>query len=210
MLKHEGQNIYRTKRSRRTNSMYDNRLVLEGVTSKFGFIGIGVLLVVGIIMLLATHIPKENELAAINIELQAPPYRTVKLRNSVLLPVTGARVLALEPATFAAADSMQLFALKKGESLKAYLNKPDAENWNSGVARKDFYKALLLQKTNTTWLVNYKSYRKKALGFSSQGWWLILLGILLIPYQFINYPKFSIWLALLLYSSAILAWNYLL
>ena len=210
MLKHEGQTIYRTKRSRRTNSMYDNRLVLDGVTSKFGFIGIGVLLLVGIIMLFATHVPKENELAPINIEIQAPPYRTVKLRNSVLLPVTGARVLALEPATFAAADTTQLFALKKGETLKAYLNIPDATNWNNGVARKDFYKAHLLQKTDNSWLVNYTAYRIKALGFSSQGWWLILLGLILVPYQFIRYPKFSIWLALLLYGSAILAWNYLL
>jgi hypothetical protein len=136
--------------------MYDNRLALEGVTSKFGFIGIGVLVLVGIIMLLATHIPKENELAAINIEIEAPPYRTVKLRNSVLLPITGARVLALDAAAFAVADTNQLFNLKKGEKLIAWLVKEEALEWNNSVARKDFYKAMVLQKEDKTWVVSLK------------------------------------------------------
>jgi hypothetical protein len=65
MMKHEGQNIYRTKRSRRANSRYENQFVLGGVTSKFGFSGIGVLMLVGIIMLLVTHVPKEEELVAV-------------------------------------------------------------------------------------------------------------------------------------------------
>jgi hypothetical protein len=170
--------------------------------------GIGLLVLVGIAILLVTHIPKEKDLVAIHIELQAPPYRTVKLRNSVLLPVTGVSVLALEPAAFAASDTMQLYALKKGEKLIAYLINQDANNWNNGVARKDFYKALLLQKTDKTWLIDFKSYRKKALGFSSQGWWLIFLGIILVPYQVIQSPKFSIWLALMLYGLLLVSWYF--
>lgn len=210
-MKHEGQErkkVNRFGRPQKSRGIYADGLSLEGVSSKFGWMGIGLLILVGITILLVTHIPKEKELVAINIELQASPYRTPKLKNSVLLPITGARVLALDPAAFAAADTIQIFALKKGEKLKAFLISTDAKNWNDGVGRKDFYKALLLQKTDNNWLVDYKTYRKKALGFSSQGWWLILLGVILVPYQIIQSPKFSIWFALLLYGLVLVGWYF--
>ncbi len=210
-MKHEGQErkkVNRFGRPQKSRGIYADGLSLEGVSSKFGFMGIGLLILVGIAILLVTHIPKEKELVAINIDLQAPPYRTPKLKNAVLLPITGARVLALDPAAFAAADTIQIFALTKGETLKAYLIATDATNWNDGVGRKDFYKALLLQKTDNSWLVDYKAYRKKAVGFSSQGWWLILLGVILVPYQIIQSPKFSIWFALLLYGLVLVGWYF--
>lgn len=182
--------------------MYGDGLRLDGVTSKFGLIGIGLLMLVGVLIIVYTHIPSEKELSSISITLQAPPYRTPKLKNSVLLPVTGAQVLALDPATFAASDTNRLFALQKGEQLLAFMPAPEAENWKEGVGRKDFYKALLLQKTDKTWLVDYPSYKKKVRNFSSQGWWLILLGAILVPYQLIAKPKIPFWAAILLYGLA--------
>ncbi len=182
--------------------MYGEGLKLDGVTEKFGLIGIGLLMLVGVLIIVNTHIPAETELSSIKITLQAPPYRTPKLKNSVLLPVTGAQVVALDPATFAASDTTQLFALQKGAELIAYLPDAEAKNWKEGVGRKDFYKAILLQKTDNSWLIDYPAYNKKARNFSSHGWWLILLGAILIPYQLISKPRIPFWAAILLYGLA--------
>ncbi len=181
-------------------------LKLEGMTAWFGLIGIGILICVGIAMIAISDTPSMDELSAVTIEVQAPAYRTPQATKSVLLPLTYARVLALDPASFAAADTQQLFSLKKGEILFAWLKKEDAVKWNEGVARKDFYKAMLLQKEDKTWLVDYPSFRKKSRVFNNQGWWLIILGGIFIPYQLIPRPKIPVWLAIGGFIALVIAW----
>jgi hypothetical protein len=209
MMKQEGNKQHRFYRPRRPGGAYGDGLALEGVTSKFGLIGIGMLMAVGIAMLLIRSTPKESELAPVAVTMQASPYRTPKLFNSVLLPLTGARVMALDPATFAAADSIMLFSLKKGDNLNVWLTRPEAERWNEGRGRKDFYKALMLQKSSGEWIVTFKAYQKKAERFGSQGWWLIGLGVLLIPYQLLRKPKIPVWIALGVFLIVLLVWNFL-
>ncbi len=197
---------YRFYRPRRPGGMGEG-LRLEGMSSTFGLIGIAILILVGCFMVFVTNIPKQNELFPIDIELTAPPYLSSKFGKTALLPVTRARVMSLQAATFAAVDSSQLFALAKGEKLLAWLTMQEAKDWNEGVGRKDFYTALLLQKKNGAWLVDYKSYRSKAGKFGSQGWWIILFGLLLVPYQLLQKPKVPIWVAILLYIFSIVVWN---
>lgn len=209
MMKHEGQTQYRFYRPRRPAGMGDG-LKLEGMTAKFGLIGIGILMAVGIAMLLVTNTPRQENLAPVSIEVQAPPYQSPKLSKSVLLPVKGARVIALDAATFAAADTAKLNDLKKGDIITAWLIKKDAESWNAGEARRDFYHAILLQYADKNWLVDYPSYRLKAMRFNKQGWWLIIFGLLLVPYQLVQNPRIPFWLAILLFAGAVLAWNFLL
>lgn len=208
MMKHEGQTQYRFYRPRRPAGMGEG-LKLEGMTAKFGLIGIGILMAVGIAMLLVTNTPKENDLAPVTIEVQAAPYESPKLSSSVLLPVKGARVIALDPATFAAADTTKLNALKNGDIITAWLIKKDAESWNAGEARRDFYHAILLRNADNSWLVDYPSYRKKSRVFNNQGWWLIIFGLLLIPYQLIQRPRLPFWIAIIVFAGAVLAWNLL-
>jgi hypothetical protein len=207
MMKHEGKPMYRFARARRPAGAYSQGLPLEGVTSKFGLIGIGMLMAVGIAMLLIRDAPKENNLIPIRVTMQAPPYKTPKVHKSVLLPITNARVLALDPAAFAAADTAALFALKKGEIIDAWLSSQEAEKWNNGVARKDFYRAFMIQNTSGKWIVNYQAYQKKASKFGSQGWWVILLGILLVPYQLIKKPRIPVWITLSVFVIVLVLWN---
>lgn len=207
-MKPPKQTPYRFYRPRRPGGLGDG-LRLEGMSSKFGLMGIGVLVLVGILMLMVTNIPNKNELGPIDIELTAPPYITTKYGKTVLLPITRARVLSLNAATFEAVDSNKLFALAKGDMLKAWLTAPEAQNWMEGVGRKDFYTAILLQQKSGEWLVDYGQYRRKAARFSNQGWWLILLGCLLLPYQLLHKPKFPIWAAIVCYILFILCWAYL-
>jgi hypothetical protein len=209
MLKHEGQTPYRFYRPRRPGGMGEG-LKLEGMSAYFGLLGIAVLIIVGIAMIAISGTPKMEDLSPINIEVQAPAYRTPKATNTVLLPLTHARVLALDAAAFAVADTNQLFNLKKGEKLIAWLVKEEALEWNNSVARKDFYKAMVLQKEDKTWVVDYPSYRKKSRAFNNQGWWLVLLGLLLIPYQLIKHPSVPFWLAFLLFAGALLVWTFFL
>jgi hypothetical protein len=189
--------------------MYGEGMELKGVTSKFGLIGIGMLMLVGLLIIVVSDIAGEKDLKPISIELQASPYRTPKLKNSILLPLTDAKVIALDPATFAASDTNQLFALQKGEKLIAYLPAEEAMKWKDGVGRKDFYKALLLQKADNSWLVDYPSYKLKAQRLTSQGWWLIILGAILIPYQLVAKPKIPFWVSLLLYIGALLMFYFI-
>lgn len=209
MMKHEGQTQYRFYRPRRPGGMGEG-LKLEGMSAWFGLLGIALLMMVGIAMLLVSNVPGKDDLQQVTVELQAPPYYTAKFGHSILLPLTGARVMTLDPATYAASDTLQLFSFQKGTVLKVWLLKKDASDWNNGVSRKEFYTAILLQKNEGDWLVDYPSYRKKAMRFNSKGWWLILFGLLLIPYQLIKHPRVPFWLALLLFSAAILTWTYLL
>jgi hypothetical protein len=155
MMKHEGQTPYRFYRPRRPGGMGEG-LKLEGMSAYFGLLGIAVLIIVGIAMIAISGTPKMEDLSPINIEVQAPAYRTPKATNTVLLPLTHARVLALDAAAFAVADTNQLFNLKKGEKLIAWLVKEEALEWNNSVARKDFYKAMVLQKEDKTWVVSLK------------------------------------------------------
>ncbi len=207
MLKQEGKTQYRFYRPRRPGGMGEG-LRLEGMSSLFGLMGIGLLIFVGGFMLVVSNIPTEKDMTAVDIELTAPPYRSP--RNGVLLPITRARVMALSQASFAAADSAKLFSLVKGDVLKAWLKAPEAQKWNEGVGRKDFYHTLLLQKKNGDWLVDYKSYRRKAGKFSSQGWWIILFGLMLIPYQLIRKPQIPVWAAIGGFILVIILWNFLL
>ena len=184
--------------------MYGEGLQLEGVTSYFGLIAVVILILIGIAMVLVTNIPKKTDLEPVSIVVQAPPYRGARVKHTLLLPVTGARVLALDQATYKAADTTLLFALKKGDQLNAWLSKPEAEKWNAGVGRKDFYTAFLLQYDNGNWIVDHPAYRKTAGGMTGQGWWLIILGVLLIPYQFIRRARFPAWAMLVLYTAAII------
>jgi hypothetical protein len=167
-------------------------------------------LLVGLLILLGSGTPKEKDLAPIEIEITAPPYRTPSLRNSVLLPVTRARVLAIHPATFKAADSAKLFSLKKSDVLTVWLTAAEAQKWNAGVARKDFYTALVLQKKNSEWVVDYESFRKKAGKSSSHGWWIILFSLILIPYQLISKPKIPVWAAIGGFILVLVIWNFVL
>jgi hypothetical protein len=211
MMKHEGQEgkkVSRFGRPQRSRGIYGDGLSLEGVTSKFGLLGIALLIIVGIAMIAISGTPTMDELSPVNIEVQAPAYRTPKAINTVLLPLTHAKVLALDPAAFSAADTTQLFTLKKGEKLIAWLEKEDAVKWNEGVARKDFYKAMLLQKEDKTWIVDYPSFRKKSMAFNNQGWWIILLGAILIPYQLISKPKIPVWVTIAAFITAIIVWNF--
>jgi hypothetical protein len=199
---------YRFYRPRRPEGIGAG-LRLDGVTNIFGLIGISFLIIVGIAMLLVRNSIKEKDLTPVQITLQAPPYYTPKLHNSILLSITGARVMALEQASFAAADSTLLFSLKKGDNLNAWLTKPEAEKWNEGIGRKDFYKALMLQKSSGEWIVSLKAYQKQANRFSSQGWWLIVLGVILIPYQLLSKPKIPVWVAIGIYVLILLLWIFL-
>ena len=149
-MKHEGQTPYRFYRPRRPGGMGEG-LKLEGMSAYFGLLGIGVLILVGIAMIAISGTPTMEDLSPINIEVQAPAYRTPKATKTVLLPLTHAKVLALDAAAFAVADTTLLFSLKKGEKLIAWLEKEEAEKWNNEVARKDFYKAMLLQKEDKSW-----------------------------------------------------------
>ncbi len=208
-MKHEGKTQYRFYRPRRPGGIGDG-LKLEGMSAWFGLLGIVILMMVGIAMIALFGVPEMEELAPVSIEAQAPAYRTAKIYKSVLIPLDKAQVLALDPAAFAAADTQQLFSLQKGEKLIAWLEKEEAEKWNNGEARKDFYTALLLQKEDQSWLIDYPSYRKKARAFNNQGWWVVLFGLMLIPYQFIKRPKVPFWLSILLFAAAILIWTFIL
>jgi hypothetical protein len=174
-------------------------LQFEGVTNIFGLLGIGLLVIIGIAMLLVRNSIREKDLEPVSITLQAPPYHIPKLRNSVLLSITGARVMALDQAAFAAADTSKLLALQRGDALKAWMLKKEAEKWNNNIGRKDFYKAMMLQKTDGTWIIDYKGYNRKASNYSGQGWWLILLGCILLPYQIMRQTKIPVWAAILAY-----------
>lgn len=196
---------YRFYRPRRPEGVGAG-LRLDGVTNIFGLVGISFLIIVGIAMLMVRNSSKQKDLTPVEITLQAPPYYSPKLRNSVLLSITGARVMALDPATFAAADSTLLFSLKKGDNLNVWLTKPEAEKWNDGIGRKDFYKALLIQKSSGEWIVPFNAYQHKANRFSSQGWWLIVLGIILVPYQLLSKPKIPVWVILGVYISILIIW----
>jgi hypothetical protein len=207
-MKHEGKKPYRFYRPRRPGGMGDG-LKLEGMSSWFGLLGIAVLILVGIAMIAISGTPKMEDLSPVNIEVQAPAYRTPKAIKTVLLPLTHAKVLALDPAAFAVADTQKLFTLKKGEKLIAWLEKEDALKWNEGVARKDFYKAMLLQKEDKNWIVDYPSFRKKSRAFNNQGWWLVLFGAILVPYQLISKPKIPVWVAITVLIAAIVLWNVL-
>lgn len=202
MMKHEGQTPYRFYRPRRPGGMGEG-LKLEGMSASFGLLGIAMLMIVGIAMITISGTPKMEELSPVNIEVQAPAYRTPKAYKTVLIPLIQAKVLALDPAAFAVADTLQLFSLKKGEKLTAWFEKEDALKWNQGVARQDFYKAMVLQKEDKSWIVDYPSFRKKSRVFNNQGWWLILLGAILVPYQLIPRPKIKVYIAIGLYVLAI-------
>lgn len=204
-MKQEPKVPYRFYRPRRPEGMGAG-LRLDGVTNIFGLVGITFLILVGIAMLMVRNSLGEKDLEAVEIIIQAPPYFTPKLRNSILLSITGARVMALEPASYAAADTAALMRLRQGDVLKAWMPKKEAQKWNEGLGRKDFYRAMLLQKSDGNWIVNHKAYQKKAQGHSSQGWWLILLGLILIPYQVLRNPKIPVWLVLGVYILVLMFW----
>lgn len=197
-MKQEPKTPYRFYRPRRPTGIGAG-LQFEGVTNIFGLLGIGLLIVIGIAMLLVRNSLREKDLEPVMVTLQAPPYQTPKLRNSMLLSITGARVMAIDQAAFGAADTSLLMGLTKGTELKVWMQKQEAKKWNNKVGRKDFYKAILLQKTDGTWIIDYMAYRSKASSYSSQGWWLILLGLMLTPYQVLRKPKIPVWAALIAY-----------
>jgi hypothetical protein len=206
MMKHEGQKQYRFYRPRRPAGVGDG-LKLEGMSARFGLLGIALLVIVGIAMIAISDSPKMEDLSPVTIEVQAPAYRTPKAYKTVLIPLIQAKVLALDPAAFAVADTIQLFSLKKGEKLTAWLKREDALNWSKGVARQDFYKAMVVQKEDKTWIVDYPSFRQKSRAYNNQGWWLVLLGAILVPYQLIPRPKIKVYIAIGLYVLAILLYS---
>ncbi len=208
MMKHEGKPPYRFYRPHRPGGMGDG-LKLEGMSTWFGLIGIIILMLVGIAMIAISGTPKMEDLSPVSIEVQAPAYRTPKAHKTVLIPLTRAKVLALDPAAFAVSDTQKLFTLQKGEVLTAWMENKDAENWKNGVARKDFYKAMLLQKEDKSWLVDYPSFRKKSRAFNNQGWWVVLLGAILVPYQLISKPKIPVWATIAAFIAAIVLLNIL-
>jgi hypothetical protein len=197
-MKQEAKTPYRFYRPRRPGGIGAG-LQFEGVTNIFGLLGIGLLILIGIAMLLVRNSIREKDLEPVNVTLQAPPYQTPKLRNTVLLSITRARVMAIDQAAFATADTSVLMGLSKGTELKVWMPKNEAEKWNNNIGRKDFYKAIMLQKTDGTWIIDYNAYSRKASSYSSQGWWLILLGMILIPYQVLRRPKIPVWAALIAY-----------
>lgn len=209
MMKHEGQTPYRFYRPRRPGGMGEG-LKLEGMSTWFGLLGIAMLIMVGIAMIAISGTPKMEDLSEVAIEVQAPAYRTPKAYKTILIPLIQAKVLALDPAAFAVADTLQLFSLKKGEKLTAWLEREDALMWKQGVARQDFYKAMILQKEDKTWIVDYASYRKKSRAFNNQGWWVIIFGVLLVPYQLLAKPRIPFWIAFLLFTGSLLVWTFLL
>jgi hypothetical protein len=201
---------YRFYRPYRPKGMGEG-LKLEGVTTIFGLLGIGVLILVGISLLLVNTVPTEKELYPVEAELSSTPYRSAKFRNTLLIPFTNARVMKLEETSFTAIDTSLLFSLDKGDMLRVFMHPKEAENWNKGISRKDFYSAVLIQKAgDKTWILDYPTYRKKAAKAQSQGWCLIILGAILVPYQLIRNPKFPVWAAIGLYVLAGIIYYFLL
>lgn len=192
---------YRFYRPRRPEGVGAG-LRLEGVTHLFGLVGSAMLILIGIAMLLMRNPVAEADLVTIEMVLQAPPYQTRKVKNTVLLPATDARILALEHAAYTASNKNALMALKKGDSITVGMAKQEANNWNQNKPRKDYFKAITLQKKGGEHIISFQAYHQKANQVSSQGWWAVLLGILFIPYQFIQKPKLPIWAAIGIYLLA--------
>jgi len=195
---------YRFYRPRRPGGLGEG-LKLEGVTTKFGLLGIAVLMLVGMAMLGMNKVPEEHDLIPVIADLSASPYRSGKSSQGILIPFSDARVMKLDGSSLAAVDTISLFSLQKGDTLEVYMQEKEAENWKAGVARKDFYTAIILKKAGAEgWVIDYHSFRKEASRSGSQGWWLLLLGAILIPYQLIRQPKIPIWLSIALYVFAII------
>ncbi|MCU0403227.1 MAG: hypothetical protein MUE99_01675 [Chitinophagaceae bacterium] len=200
---------YRFYRPRRPGGMGDG-LKLEGVSSKFGLIGLAVLMLVGFSMLWINRTAPESDFLPVTAELSSSPYRSSKMQNTVLIPFTRAKVMKLDAASLAAVDTNVLFSLKKGDILTVYMQKEEAENWLADVGKKDFYTAILLKKVDKEeWIVSYSDFRKKANRLSGQGWWLVMLAVLMLPYQLIRHPKVPIWVALMLFAACAIAFYFL-
>lgn len=199
---------FRRHTNSRSNMM--EGLILHGLNSTMGKIAVGMLLLLGAWLVLAKKQLDANALMKVQATVKSKPYQpgmdSSLQKNLVLIPVEEkSKLLVVEHFALKAigADSI-MSSLQPGDQITVWLDEVNAGHFanRSGGGRVQLS---LLSKGNTA-IIDEAGYNR-AIGNNGQmGWWVIALGLSMIPYYFISRPRIHPGWVFTVIVAAMLAW----
>jgi uncharacterized iron-regulated membrane protein len=181
---------------------------LYGVTGKFGLIGLLVLFITGLLVQLNKPSIEVNALQAVEVILNAKPYKSSKMGGSLLLPTADGRVLALAPEAMKVVRPDGIEQLEAGTKAIVGMPAEDAAFWQSGQSKRNFLLAYTLQIAQGKEVVNPNDLDRWQRLHNNTGAWLMLLALMLLPYAMLQKPRISIWITILLYMALVAAYSF--
>lgn len=199
---------FRRHTNSRSNMM--EGLMLQGLNSTMGKVAVGMLLLLGSWLLVGKKQLDANKLTKVEATVKSKPYQpgmdSSVQKNLVLIPVEeNSKLLVVENFALKAigADSL-IRSLQTGDKITVWLDDVNAGHFaNRGGGGR--VQISLLSKTNT-YIIDDAGYNR-ALGNNGQmGWWVIALGLSMVPYYFISRPRIHPGWVFTIIVAAMLTW----
>ncbi len=199
----------RTNRPRRPGSKFGTGNPLDGVTSKFGLFGVLVLFVIGLGVQNNKFKLDEKTLEPIDLIAQNKPFTPKTNQKTILIPLQGGQVVAIDLEAYKAADTSLLYTIEQGTAFTAWLKTTDVAMLQKGYSSKDFTKVFRLQLKSGGWIIHPETYKKIENREGNQGLYLMIFALCLLPYTLVTNPRVPIWATLILFTAALLAWLFI-
>lgn len=165
-------------------------LSLSGMNSNFGKISVLLLLLLGAALLLGGKQLRSNEVLLRTTVASARPYNSgAKDQQLLLIPLQQKGLLAMpdEFALVTAGPQRLLTSVQPGDTLQLGLAAPDAAIFD-GDANGPHLRFQTLQ-VNRQSIISLADYNRTLGGNSKIGWWVLALGLSMLPYFFISRPR---------------------
>jgi hypothetical protein len=184
-------------------------LNISGLSSNFGKISVFILLAVGLLLVLSTHSVSKSSLKMATVKVLNNPYQPGyenKKQEMILVPIEqDKKILVIEDFALKAGGMDHLLKnIRKDDVLTIWLDDQNA----ALLQEKDGgnrVKVSMLSKGNES-LVSEQQYNK-ALGNNGQmGWWVLALGLSMVPYFFISNPRINPGWVFMAILAAMIAW----
>ena len=199
---------FRRHTNSRSNMM--EGLILQGLTSTMGKVAVGMLLLLGAWLVIGKKQLDVNTLTKVQATVKSKPYQpgmdSSVQKNLVLIPVEeNSKLLVAENFALKAvgADSIQR-SLQPGDKIEVWLDEVNAGHFaNRGGGGR--VQISLLSKGNTN-LIDEAGYNRELGNNGQMGWWVIALGLSMIPYYFISRPRIHPGWVFTIIVAAMLGW----
>jgi hypothetical protein len=160
------------------------------MNSNFGKISVLLLLLLGAALLLSGKRLRSHEVLLRTTVASARPYMSgAKERQLLLIPLEQKGLLAMpdEFALATAGPQRLLASVQPGDTLQLGLAAPDAAIFD-GNANGLHLRFQTLQ-VNGQAIIALADYNRTLAGNSQMGWWVLALGLSMVPYFFISRPR---------------------
>lgn len=199
---------FRRHTNSRTNMM--EGLILQGLNSTMGKIAVGMLLSLGAWLVLGKKSLDVRSLNLIQATVKSRPYKpgmdSSQPANQVLIPVQeNSKLLVVDNFALQSigADSL-INSLQPGDSISVWLDASNTERFNNTGGGRRVQISLLAKGPKS--IISESGYNKTIGNNSQMGWWVMALGLSMIPYYFISRPRIHPGWTFTAVLAAMLAW----